>query len=347
MQHTHAVIVGAGPIGLEVAARLKADGVDYLHFEAKQIGATMMWWPHGTRWFSSNERIAIAGVPLVTPTQEKATREQYLAYLRCVVGTHDLKVNAFEPVTDIDREPDGTFTVTTERHGDIRQTRCAKIIVAVGGTDRPRKLGVPGEELPHVGHIMEDPHAYFGRRLLVIGGMNSAVEAALRAHHAGATVALSYRGDRLPEESIKYWMRPEITGLVEKGRIEAHYRTEVAEIRPGRVTLARQVEGQAPEHFDVAADAVLSCIGYVQDSRLFRLAGLDLEDPGQRPVFDEATMQTSVPGIYVAGTAVAGTQSSKYRIFLENCHVHAERIAAHLAGRTADAPDPVIAQPES
>ena len=264
------------------------------------------------------------------------------------MGTLGLDVNVYEPVVDIDREDDG-FIVTTKPAAGARQVRCEAVVLATGGTDRPRKLGVPGEELPHVESVLDEPHAYFRRKLLVVGGKNSAVEAALRAHHAGAEVSIVHRREALAK-SIKYWMTPEINGLLEKGTadggIDGYFRSEIVEIRPGSVTLERHIGGQEPERFDVEADSVLTCIGYEQDNRLFRLAGVELEGDQQRPKLDEATMQSNVPGLYVAGTAIGGTQSS-YKVFLENCHVHADRIAAHLAGEVADAPDPVIAQPES
>ncbi|MEM6313043.1 MAG: NAD(P)-binding domain-containing protein, partial [Planctomycetota bacterium] len=215
MKSTDVAIIGAGPIGIELAVRLKREGIDYTHFEAKQIGATMQWWPQGTRWFSSNDRIAIAGVPLITPSQEKATREQYLAYLRQIVTQFDLDVRTYEPVTDIDRETihGGGFVITTEPAAGTTQTFARKIVLATGGTDRPRKLDIPGADLPHVLHYYDDSHTFFRRKVLVIGGKNSAVETALRCHHVGAKVALAHRHDALPESSIKYWLMPEMKGL--------------------------------------------------------------------------------------------------------------------------------------
>ncbi len=330
MQHdtTDVVVVGGGPIGLEVAASLAAGGVDYRLFEAKELGHTMSWWAPQTRWFSSNERIAIAGIPLVTEDGQKATRERYLSYLRTVVEAHDLHVRTFEPVSDIDHHDDGTFSVVSQTRGGERRTHCRRVVLAIGGTDVPRRLGVDGDDLPHVDGYLRDPHRYFGRRVLVVGGRNSAVEAALRCHHAGAKVALCYRGSELPQKSIKYWILPEIEGLIKAGRIDAYFSMQPTKITPTHVTLAHVGTG---ETVDVEADEVLSLIGYEQDKRLLRRAGVDLIGPGERPTFDEETMETNVPGLYVAGTAVAGTQSSSYKIFLENCHVHAERIARHLA----------------
>src|SRR5687768_5397181 len=218
-------IIGAGPIGLELAVALKRRGIDYVHFDAKQIGYTISWFAPQTKFFSSNERIAIAGVPLETPDQSKASREQYLAYLRGVARMFELEVRTYEPVTGIDKVGD-QFVLTTIPRGGRRTCRVGKLILVTGGTDHPRKLNIPGEDLPHVSAYFRDPHDYFDRTLLVIGGKNSAVEAALRSHYAGARVAISYRRERLPEKSIKYWLLPEMNNLIETGRIAGHFATQ-------------------------------------------------------------------------------------------------------------------------
>lgn len=338
-------IVGAGPIGIEMAVALQKEGISYVHFEGGQVGNTMMWWAPGTRWFSSNDRISIAGVPLMTADQSKATREEYLAYLRAVVTQFDLNIHTYEPVRDVRQESDG-FTIVTEARGAKLQTRVKKIILATGGTDRPRKLGIPGEDLPHVSAYFRDPHTYFRKRLLVIGGKNSAVEAALRSHHAGAKVSLSYRRSELLAKSIKYWLMPEIGGLMKAGKIEAHFDTIPVAITPEHVTLKR-----GTETFDVGADFVLKLIGYEQDNALLKMCGIELSGENQFPRFDPQTMESNMKGIYVAGTAVAGTQTG-YKIFLENCHAHVAAILAHLTGRqppeglACELPQALI-QPES
>jgi thioredoxin reductase (NADPH) len=329
MQSTEVAIVGAGPIGLEIAVALKRAGVNYVHLEAKQIGYTVSWFAPQTRFFSSNERIAISGVPLVTPDQSKASREQYLAYLRSVVQQFDLKVNTYEPVVGISRE-DGQFVLRTATVGESKAYRCKKLILATGGTDRPRQLNAPGEDLPHVHHYFRDPHTYFGRRLLIVGGKNSAIEAALRCHHAGAHVSISYRREKLPEKHIKYWLIPETLGLISAGRIQAHFQTVPIAISPSKATL-RQIGNDEERIFDIPADFVLALIGYEQDNTLFKLAGLELSDDCGAPVFNPRTMESTVPGIYVAGTAVGGTQD-KYSVFIENCHVHVDRIIAAITG---------------
>jgi thioredoxin reductase (NADPH) len=346
-------VIGAGPIGIELAVALKRAGVDYVHFDAKQIGYTISWFAPQTKFFSSNERIAIAGVPLNTADQSKATREEYLAYLRGVVQQFDLQISTYEPLVAIDRHPDGTFLLTTEPAAGKRMWRVRRIVLVTGGTDHPRRLDIPGEDLPHVSHYFRDPHTYFRRKLLIVGGKNSAVEAALRCHNAGAQVSLSYRRERLPEKSIKYWLLPEINYLIEQGRIAGYYHTNPVQITPTHVTLERDHPSEyrrvPGERFDVPADFVLLLIGYRQDNTLFRLAGVELRGDCGAPVFDDRTMETNVPGVYVAGTAVGGTQD-KYRVFIENCHVHVDRILAALTGRalpTERRKAAEYAQPES
>lgn len=330
METFDVAVVGAGPIGLELAAALKRRGVNYVHLEARQIGHTMTWWAPQTRFFSSNERIAIAGVPLVTPDGSKATREQYLAYLRTVVQMFGLPVRTYEPVTGVSPAAGGGFELTTRSRSGPRTYRASRVVLAVGGTERPHCLDIPGEDLPHVSHYLGEPHQYFGQRVLIVGGKNSAAEAALRLYHAGAKVTLSYRHAELPKASIKYWLYPELSGLIGTGGIRALFETVPVAVRPEAVELAHR-DGRVEE---VAADFVLLLTGYEADMTLFRMAGVTLKGKNEVPVFDPATMETNVPGLYVAGTAAAGTQS-KYELFLENCHVHVERIVAHLTGTAA------------
>lgn len=349
---TEIAIIGGGPIGLELAVAFKRAGIDYLHFEAGQVGQTISWFAPGTRFFSSNERISIAGVPLQTADQGKATREEYLAYLRSVALQFDLPVHCYEPIIGIDRSGDG-FVLSSRRGavgsgGEPRQYRARRIVLCTGGTDRPRRLNIPGEDLPHVSHYFQDPHTYFRQNLLVVGGKNSAVEAALRCDQVGARVAISYRRPELPAKSIKYWLMPEIAGLMQAGRIAGHFSTVPTRITPGSVTLQPVDVTFAPtaEPFEVPADFVLLLTGYEQDNSLLNLAGVELHDFEQKPVYNEHTMETNTPGIYVAGTATGGTQQ-RYSVFLENCHVHVERIVAAVRGETKQIAEPTYAAPES
>ena len=358
LEFVDVVVVGGGPVGIEVAVGLVNKGFSCIVLEKGALGNTMTWWAPGTRWFSSNERISIAGVPLVTPDQSKATREQYLAYLLAVVRQFDLHVRTYEPVESLvpagpDSQSLHRWTVHTSARGQARAYQCNAVVLAIGGTDFPNTLGVPGEELPHVDGYLREPHTYFGQKVLVVGGRNSAVEAALRLYHAGAHVTLCYRGASLPEDHIKYWLMPEMRSLLRSGRIASLFGTVVKKITPREVFFDR-VDDTSDVEIPVSAefDRILKLIGYQQDKTLLRAAGVNLVEPGECPEFDPATMQTNVPGVFVAGTAIAGTQSSRYQVFLENCHEHVEKILATLKGhevahRTLPYESQMIANPES
>jgi thioredoxin reductase (NADPH) len=221
---TRVVIVGAGPIGLELAVTLRRHQIPFEIFDAGTLGQAIVRWAPETRWFSSNDRIAIAGVPLLTPDQSKATREQYLTYLRGVAAQFAIHLHCYQPLTEIRPRQVG-FTVATQTAGEPSEWDCEAVVLAIGGLDRPRRLGIEGEDLPHVAGRMGEPHQYFGRKVLIIGGRNSAVEAALRLYHVGAEVSLSYRHEQLPRDHIKYWLLPEIEGLIRSGHIKAYFGT--------------------------------------------------------------------------------------------------------------------------
>ena len=356
MEQAEIAVIGAGPIGLETAVALKRAGVSYVQLEAGAIGSTMGWWAPGTRYFSSPERIAIAGVPLIVQGEEKATREDYLRYLRHVAAEFSLEVRTFERVVGVEREGEW-FVVRTVRsaHGvggveEQRRVECEeqgdpelrrasasasggktyrvrKIVLAIGNMHLPRMVGVEGEGLAHVSHYLEDPHKYFGRRVVIVGGRNSAVEAAIRLYRAGARVTLCQRAAEMERERIKYWLLPELEWLIEKGLVGFEAGVEVREITEGAVVFER--DGGWVE---APADMVLLLTGYVQEPELFEMLGVELHGPERRPRFDSRTMETSVPGVFVAGTAIGGS-ASRTRVFIENAHEHVERIVRAITGK--------------
>jgi thioredoxin reductase (NADPH) len=344
---TTVLVVGAGPIGIELAVALKKDGIDYAHVDAGQVGATIEWYAPNTQFFSSPERIAIAGVPLQTLDQTKATREEYLNYLRAVIQQFNLQIHMFERVTKIVRGDDGVFDVTTSRTAGERVWRAQKVVLAIGDMHRPRRIGVPGEDLPHVSHYFRDPHTYFRRKILVVGGKNSAVEAAIRCVRVGADVTLSYRGSELDETSVKFWLLPEIRAMIRDGRMRFLPGTVVRAIREDAVVLGVTTD-EGAEPLEVEADVVLLMTGYEQDPALFRQVGVTLKGEARQPTFDPETMETDVPGLFVAGTASAGTQLGGVREFIETTHVHVDRILAALKGKRASGLiAPEYDQPES
>ena len=332
MKQVDLAIIGAGPIGLELHIACKRAGLSVLHFDKGQIAQTISWFPPQMRFFSSNERIAIAGVPIQTADQSKCSREEYLAYLRGLVRQFDLEIHTFEPIQQIEKKKK-YFELISEFHGASQSYRAKQVALVTGGTARPRELNIPGENFPHVSHSLTDPHRYFQRRVLIIGGRNSAVEAALRCHHAFAQVVMSYRKSAFDSNSVKYWLLPELKSHIKQKDIDCYFDTIPVAILRHQVALKNLKNGQT---FEVPCDDVLIQAGFEADMSLFEKVGVQQEDAGQAPKFNEATMETNVKGLYVAGTAVAGTQSS-YQVFLENCHIHVERIVAALTGKAAPA----------
>lgn len=355
--HTYDVaIIGAGPIGLELAACLTRAGVDYIHFDAQQIGYTLTWWPRNTSFFSTTERLAIAGVPIQNNHQQRITGEEYLSYLRGVVEQFDLKINSYEPVIAIERREDSatentelgrmnsfsmssvrsvaeSFMLTTRALAGERHYHSRRIVLAVGDMHWPNRLGIPGEDLPHVAHYFRDPHDYFRRRLLIVGGKNSAAETALRCWRAGARVTVSYRRARFDQQRVKHWLLPDIEAQIEAGTIGFLPETTPVEITPTHVVLLPtpngQLNGGAPIIHET--DFVLLNTGFRGDQSLLEMAGVELRGENRVPVFDPATMETNVPGIYLAGTVAAGVQQ-RYSLFIENCHEHAGKIVQAITG---------------
>ncbi len=351
MISTDILLIGAGPIGLETAIALKQVGADYIHLEAGQIAQTVTWYPHQTRFFSSPERIAIGGMPLHTVDQSKATREEYLAYLRAAVVQFDLDIRTYETVEQIQHDQSG-FLVQSSHSGLLRHYTARRIVLAIGDMAHPRLLHVPGEDLAHVSHYFQDPHKYFRQKVLIVGGRNSAVEAAIRCHRIGARVSLSYRREAFDKAAVKYWLLPELESLIREGKITFYPRTTVRSITPSEVTLASIDEADRPpggqmQTRHVETDFVLLLTGYVADTRLFKMLGVELQGENHSPRIDAQTMETNVPGVYVVGTAVAGTQE-RFRLFIENCHIHVSRVVKALTGHDVATASPAdFGLPES
>jgi thioredoxin reductase (NADPH) len=335
-------IIGAGPLGIELAATLKRAGVDHVLFEAGQIGQTIARWPRQTPFFSTSERLAICGVPIQNTHQDRITGEEYLAYLRGIVEQFDPVTRLYEPVVDITREQ-GHFLLSSKPiTGGTAHTRCRRLVLASGDMAAPMRLGLPGEELPHVHHAFTDPHRYFRTRLLIVGGKNSAAEAALRCWRAGAQVTISYRREDFDQQRIKAHLRPDLETQIELGTIGFLPGTTPVGFEPGRALLDKVKEDpesgrwqSTGERVTHETDFVLLCTGYVADMRLFRMAGVSLHGENEVPSYDPETMETDVPGVYVCGTAAAGTQN-RYRLFIENSHAHVGRIVREITGAWPD-----------
>lgn len=335
LQNIDVAVVGAGPIGIEMAIALERAGIDYVLFEGSQIGAAISRWPRHTHFYSTPEHVALAGVPVHNVDQLPLTGEQYLAYLRMLVEMFNLRLHNYEPVTSLERA-DGGFVLHTRPLRGERAYHARRVILTTGGMAGPRLLDIPGEDLPHVSHYFRDPHAYFQTRLLVAGGKNSALESALRSWRAGAEVTISYRRPAFDYDRVKPHLAQDMQTRLENGEIQFLPGTIPVRITPDYVELAYTDAQFQPttETFRHATDFVLLNTGFVADMALFRQAGVTLQGEQQIPVYDEETMETDVPGLYVAGTAAGGTQV-KFEFFISTCHDHVANIMRHITGEDA------------
>lgn len=330
------IIVGAGPIGIELAIALHRAGVDYLLLEAKQIGHAISQWPTATHFYSTPEHVALAGVPVHNVSQQPVSGEQYLAYLRTLVEMYDLRLHVYEPVTDVEQNGTG-FVVRTRRRDGEGIYRAAYVVLATGGMARTRRLGIPGEDLPHVNHRFPGPHAYFRTRVVIVGGKNSALESALRCWRAGAQVTISYRRAAFEFDVVKPHLAMDIRDRLSKDEVAFLPSTVPVAIEPSQVLLAPTEDGHSPCGQPLAhpTDFVLLCIGFEADMSLFEKAGVMLSAEGQIPAHDPQTMETNVPGLFVAGTAAAGTQE-RFTAFISTCHDDVARIVKAITGEKPD-----------
>ncbi|WP_124727307.1 YpdA family putative bacillithiol disulfide reductase [Staphylospora marina] len=313
------VVIGAGPCGIAAAIEMKQQGLNVLIIEKGCLVNSIYHYPLAMKFFSSADNLEIGGIPFIT-VHDKPTRAEALAYYRTVVRIHELKVHTYEKVTDLRRHESGFLIFTESKHG-IRQYEAKHVILATGYYDQPHMMGVPGEELPHVHHYFRDAHPYADQKVAVIGGRNSAIDAALECYQVGADVTMIYRKAEF-HESVKAWVRPVIENAIKHGRIRMHWESEVEEIKPGKVVIRKR--GQVME---VPADVVFAMTGYRPDLTLLRKAGAVLDEKTGTPVLT-SHMETTVPGLYLAGVVATGADATK--IFIENGRYHGQLIARDI-----------------
>ena len=320
------LVVGAGPAGLACAIAARAASLTHEVVEKGVLVNSIFGFPANMTFFTTPELLEIGGLPFVTP-YDKPTRGEALRYYRRVADTHGLSLSLGEEVTAI--EPgDGELLVRSRAASGPRERAARNVVVSTGYYDWPNRLGVPGEDLPHVAHYYTDAHAHYRQDVVIVGGKNSAVIAALETLRAGArSVTLVHRGAGIAP-SVKYWLRPDIENRIAERSIAARFGTAVCGIRPGLVV----VEGPGGRE-ELPADAVLLLTGYQPDPSLLRGAGVFVDPVSLKPEHDPATLETNVRGVFVAGALAAGRETS--RIFIENGRFHGEAIAAAIAARQA------------
>lgn len=319
------IIVGAGPCGLAAAVAVKECGLSYAILDRGCVTESLTRYPSYMTFFSTAELLEIGGVPFTIP-EPKPTRRDALAYYRKVVSHHGIDVRQYEEVTAVHGEA-GAFTLDTRtRDGRERRIASRAVVIATGGFGAPNRLEFEGDR-PHdrVVHYYREPYPFFDQDVIVVGGGNSAVEAALDMYRNGVRVRMVHFADTL-DRGVKPWVRPDIENRIAAGEIPMHWNSRVAALGQGTATVVDEETGTETE---VANDWVLAMTGWRPDAALLTSLGVPTDPDTGIPAHDPATMATSIPGVYIAGVIAAGFNANK--IFIENGREHGALIATHLA----------------
>lgn len=311
------IIIGSGPVGLACSIAAKNKGLRHLILEKGSVNDNMRRWPLYMTFFSTAEKVSIGGIPFPT-LHARPTREEGLSYYNAIVQQLALPVQTYAPVQHIEAL-DGFFQVNTP----ASTFQAKKVIIATGYYDQPNKLGIPGEDLPHVSHYLDDVFRFSNTKVVVVGGSHSATDAALQLYRVGASVTLVHRRAQLAEK-LKYWVKPDLENRIKEGLIHARMNTGLDKVTTERVYLRNLNTNQVAS---LATDFVLIMTGYRPDVALLKSAGIHINKDAV-PHFDPTTFETNISGLYVAGSITAGRRVSK--IFIENGREHAGAIMTHL-----------------
>jgi thioredoxin reductase (NADPH) len=315
------ICIGAGPTGLATAIEAKRAGIRPLVIDKACLCNSIFHYPVNMVFFTTPELLEIGDLPLVCAA-EKPTRVEALKYYRRAAEHYALELRLYERVLRVDGK-DGSYTVVTAAEkGTEQKYQCKKIVVATGYYDLPNQLGVPGEDLPHVSHYYTEPYEYWNQDVVVIGGKNSAGEAALDLYRNGARVTLVHRGKDLGA-TIKYWVRPDIENRIKAGQIKALLNARVEEITRDEVIVEQHAQTKR-----VPAKQVFVLTGYHPDYSFIESLGVKLDPESRRPALDPNTLESNVPGIHLAGVVIGGRHTGE--IFIENGRFHGKQIIQAL-----------------
>ena len=315
--HYDLLILGAGPIGLACGIEAKKAGLNYLILEKGALCNSIYNYPVNMTFFSTSERLELAGIPFMS-AGAKPTRTEALEYYRRIYFLFDLRVNLYEEVKTLKKEAE-IFHIHTSKGAYTSR----KIILATGFYDLPNLMNVPGEELPNVLHYYKEPWPFVGQKVLVVGGANSAVDAALECWRKGAQVSMALLGEEV-DENVKYWVRPDVMNRIKEGSIRAIKNSKVLEILPTEVRLATP-EGEVR----LPNDWVLALTGYRPNFSLLDQLGVTLSlDEKRQPCYDQTNQESNVPGVYLAGVVCGGLNTREF--FIENSISHAAAIVQDI-----------------
>lgn len=319
------IIIGGGPAGLAVANTLQEAGIDCTVYEKGSLAAAVARFPYYMKWFSTAANLELAGYPLII-TEEKPNREEYLNYLRRFAREKKLRVVTEHEVKKVEREGDGFRVTGVDQWGEPFEDHGEYVVLANGAFGQPRTLGIPGEDLPKVSHYFTEVHSYVGKKVAIIGGRSSAAETSLLLYRAGAEVTLIHRGPKM--QGLKYWIEPDIENRIKNGEIRAFFNSNVVEIRKREIVVRRDTG----ELITLENDCVLAMTGYQPDVSFLESIGVQFDPVTKRPKHDPKTLETNVPGIFVAGVITAGNVSGE--VFIENSRHHGELIRDAILKRS-------------
>ncbi len=326
MEQVELLVVGAGPCGLAVGVAAQQAGLSCMLLDRRTVVSTIERYPLNMTFFSTPEKIEIGGVPFIT-SNEKPTRKDGLLYYRRVTEHFKLDARPGEEVTAVRREPSGGFRVEVDRRHDATAYHAANLVFATGYYDWPNPLRVPGEDLPHVSHYFTEGHRHWRQNVVVIGGGNSAVDAALECWRAGARVTLVHLEEGF-DRVVKPWVLPDITNRVKEGSVVPRWKRRVVEITPEAVVI--EPVGGGPRE-TLSADAVLAMTGYHANTDLLASLGVPVDRATGIPTHDETTMMTTIAGCYLAGVMASGNDAN--RLFIENARGHGDLIVRDIIRR--------------
>ena len=322
-QQVDVLIVGGGPCGLSAGISTQNIGLKTVVIEKGNVVEAIYNYPTHQTFFSTSEKLSIGGVPFIVE-ERKPKRNQALVYYREVAKLKNIDVHKYEQVLKVEKY-ENNFKVYSSK-GIYMATY---VVIATGYYDHPNYMNIPGEDLAKVRHYFKEGHPYFGLDILVIGGKNSAIDAALELNKAGANVTVAYRGEDY-SPSIKPWVLPEFEGLVRNNEVQMHFNTEVIEIGKLDVTLKNSITGE----FQVRNDFVFAMTGYHPDHAFLKDMGVKIDEATGRPTYDAETMETNVEGIFIAGVIAAGNNANE--IFIENGRFHGDQIANEINRKQND-----------
>ncbi|HVS74409.1 MAG TPA: YpdA family putative bacillithiol disulfide reductase [Candidatus Acidoferrales bacterium] len=315
------ICIGAGPTGLASAIEARRAGMKPLVIDKGCLCNSLYHYPVNMVFFTTPELLEIGDLPL-TCAGEKPTRLEALKYYRRAAQFYQLELRLYERVERVEGSDGGFTVVTRAANGGEGEYSAGKIIVATGYYDLPNQLDVPGEDLPHVTHYYTEGHPFWSQDVVVVGGRNSAAEAALDLFRSGARVTLVHRGAELGS-TIKYWVRPDIENRIKAKEIRALFETRVVRIEPDHVIAAYGAGERA-----LPARQVFALTGYHPDYSFLKKLGVRLDPQTCKPELNTETLESNVPGLYLAGVVIGGKQTSE--IFIENGRFHGKQIIGAL-----------------